>query len=378
MSTSNSWFRGCARGILIASLAGCGGAAGKTVDKPKVSSSEPAQVKPAPEPNPITTHVCVQPKEVVGPGQVARVEIRGRNVPALLCERFGVRPGDQLEPATTDANVRALFGEGRVEDVVVYKEKQKDGVVVVYDLKIRRRVRSVKVRTSGTLEQSIADELVTDAPLWDDNARFDQLVREATANLADRGYRRANITLETTPEGEDEINAVLVVEPGPRITVASFDIEGFSPARWSELSTLVRTKVGEPFIRDLLERDVLVMTADLFDRGNVSAVFATPEIVESPDGAKVDIKLKVTEGPVFKVRQIKFVGDLVAPASTYLRDAWKTKSGAVFSRKSIVEDVESVKRFQVSRGGSADVDIETAVDPKSRSVDVTVHIKKRQ
>lgn len=374
---SNGLFRTLPLLLLIASSSACGGAPSKPT-KTDVRPNKPAEVKATPPPNPIAVHVCKNSLGGVQQSQVVRVEIRGPRVPALLCERFPVNPGDPLEPAATDATVRALFAEGRVEDVVVYKENQKDGAVVVYDLKIRRRVRSVKVRSVGDIEQSVADELVTDAPLWEDNARLDQLVREATATLSDRGYRRANITLETTPEGEDEVNVVLVVDPGPRIMVAGLEVEGFSAARWNEISALVRTKVGEPFNQELLERDVLVMTADLFDRGNVSAVFSTPEIVESADGSKVNIKLKVTEGPVFKVRQVKFVGDLVAPAPTYLREAWHTKSGSVFSRKSIVDDVESVKRFQVSRGASADVDIETALDPKSRSVDVTVRIKRRQ
>jgi outer membrane protein insertion porin family len=159
--------------------------------------------------------------------------------------------------------------------------------------------------------------------------------------------------------------------------VAAFDVDGFSTARWSELSSIIGTKVGEPFNQEMLERDVLVMTADLFDRGMVSAVFSTPKIVESPDGTKVNILLQVTEGPVFKVRQVKFIGDLAVPAGTYLRDTWRTKAGTIFSRKSVVEDVESVKRFHVSRGAPADVEIETSLNPKSSTADITVRIKRR-
>ena len=92
----------------------------------------------------------------------------------------------------------------------------------------------------------------------------------------------------------------------------------------------------------------------------------------------MDIKLRVKEGPVFKVRQVKFAGDLVGNAAMYLRDAWRTKTGAVFSRKAVVEDVENVKRLHVSKGSSADVDIETMLDPKSNSVDLTVRIKRKQ
>jgi outer membrane protein assembly factor BamA len=174
------------------------------------------------------------------------------------------------------------------------------------------------------------------------------------------------------------VNVVLVVEPGPRISVQTFQVEGFSPARWKEISSVLQTKIGEPFNQESLERDVLLLTSDLFDRGLVSAVFSTPEIVESQDGSNVDIKIKVSEGPVFKVRQVKFAGDLVAPAATYLREAWKTKSGTVFSRKSVVEDVESVKKFHIARGAPADVDIETALEQKSNSVDVTIRVKRRK
>lgn len=370
-----SSLRSVALASAVACLSACGAAA-KPPPKETALKAESVPEKPTPEVDPVAVHVCSETKGTVEKGQVARIEIRGRRAPALLCERFPLRPGDPLETMTTDMTVRALYAEGRVEDVVVYKETRKEGVVVVYDVKIRNRVRSVKVRPVAGLEQGVADELVKEAPLWEDTARFDALVRDATDTLSERGYRRANITVETTPEGEDEVNVTLVVDPGPRVTVAAFNIEGFSPTRMAELLPLIRTKVGEPFNQEMLERDVLVMTSDLFDRGMVTASFSTPQIVESPDGAKVNILLRVTEGPVFKMRQVKFAGDLVAPAATYLRDAWKTKSGAVFSRKSVIEDVESVKRFHVSKGVPADVDIETNFDPKAKSVDVTVRIKR--
>jgi outer membrane protein insertion porin family len=364
--------------FVMAGLSACGGGAKPPPKEPARPSPEANEVKPEVKPEPIAVHTCWSTKGAVEKDQTARVEIRGRNAPALLCERFPVRPGDPLETATTDSNVRSLYAEGRVEDVVVYKENTKSGVVVVYEVKIRRRVRTVKVRPVAGLEQTVADELVTDVPSWEDTAKFDELVRQATATLQNRGYRRAVISLEMTPEGEDEVNVAFVVDPGPRIAVQTFRVDGFSPERWPQIAPILQTKVGEPFQQELLERDVLLLTADLFDRGNVSATFSTPEIVESPDGAKVDIVIKVTEGPIFKVGQVKFAGDLVAPAATYLREAWKTKSGAVFSRKNVVEDVENVKKFHISRGAPADVDIETAVDQKSSGVNVTVRIKRRQ
>ncbi len=363
-------------GLTIGSLFACGGAPSAPPKDPG-AKRDVALVKPATIAESIPVHVCWQANGPVGKGQVARVEVRGNRAPALLCERFAVRASEPLDAATTEANVRALFSEGRVEDVVVYKETRKDEVVVVYDVKIRKRVRSVNVRPVQGLEPAVANELITEAPLWEDNAQLDNLVREATAILMSRGYRRANISVETIPEGEEDVNVTLAIEPGPRITVAQFNVEGFSVARWTELSSIIRTKVGEPFNQEMLERDVLLMTADLFDRGMVSASFGTPKIVESSDGATVNILLTVTEGPVFKVGRVKFVGDLVVPAGTYVRDTWRTKAGSVFSRKNVVEDVENVKRFQVSRGAPADVDIETVLNQKSNTVDVTVRIIRR-
>lgn len=376
MNFANGMLRSLALITIVSGLSACGGATQSPAKVPVVKA-EPAKVAPPPAPEPIAVHVCSESKTVVDKNQTVRVEIRGRGVPAQLCERFPVRPGDALELATTDINVRSLYAEGRVEDVVVYKEWRKEGIVAVYEVKIRRRVRSVKVRPVTTLEQSIADGLVTEAPLWEDTAQFDAMVREATDTLSTRGYRRANISVETTPEGEDEVHVVLVVDPGPRVTVATFRIDGFSAARMKELTPIIRTKVGDPFNQEWFERDVLLMTSDLFDRGMLTASFSTPEIVESPDGSKVDILLKVTEGPVFKVRQVKFAGDLVAPPPTYLRETWRTKTGAIFSRKAVLEDIDSVKRFHISKGAPADVDIETVLDPKSKTIDVTVRIKRR-
>lgn len=360
--------------LVALGLSACGGA----VKTPPVRPAEPVPVKPPPEKDPIAVHVCSEVKGAVGEGQVVRVEIRGRGAPALLCERFSLRAEGPLDATTTDMNVRSLYAEGRVEDVVVFKESRKEGVVVVYEVKMRRRVRSVKVRPAEGLDQAIADELVPEAPPWEDSARFDAMTRTATVMLMRRGYMHANIVVETTPEGEDEVNVTLAVDPGPRVMVGALNIEGIAPARLTELSKIIRTKVGEPFDRELLERDVLVITADLFDRGLITGAFSTPEIVESADGTKVTISLKVTEGPVFKVRAVKFSGDLVAKQAEYLRDSWRTKTGAVFSRSKVLEDVEKVRSFHLSRGAPADVDIDTAVDPKTRSVDITVRITRRQ
>ncbi len=354
------------------SLSACGGA------KPQPAQpTNPVAVKPAePETNPILVHVCSESKGPVEKGHAIRVEIRGRGAPALLCERFPVRAGDDLEDATTDLNIRSLYAEGRVEDIVVVKETRKEGIVVVYDVKIRKRIGSLKVRPVPGLDQAIADGLITDGLSWENNAQLDALTRRAISELAFYGYRRANIAIETTPEGEDTVNVMLVVEPGPRAMVGTLNIEGVSPARLPQIQPLLRTKVGEPFSQEMLERDVLVITADLFDRGMLTGSFSNPEVVESKDGSKVDIKLTLTEGPVFKLRNVKFVGDLLGPQAVYLREAWRTKAGAVFSRSEVVANIERVKELHASRGGPVEVEIDTALDPKALTVDVTVRIKR--
>ena len=133
----------------------------------------------------------------------------------------------------------------------------------------------------------------------------------------------------------------------------------------------------------VLERDVLFLTALYYDRGYLQVAIEPPRL-EHTD-TSLDIHVKVAEGPQFRLGKIvieeRVQGKEVTPlgGKKGLRSRFSLREGDVFARDVIVRDLQEIRKVYRDAGyANVQADPETTLDVARGVVDVTVPIRRME
>jgi outer membrane protein insertion porin family len=131
----------------------------------------------------------------------------------------------------------------------------------------------------------------------------------------------------------------------------------------------------------VLERDVLSLTALYYDRGYLQVAIEPPRL-EHTD-TSLDIQVKVSEGPQFRLGKLvieeRLDGKVVAPLGgrAGLRSKISLREGDVFARDVFVRELQEVWRIYRDAGyANVQADPETSLDLARSVVNVTVPIRR--
>jgi outer membrane protein insertion porin family len=150
-------------------------------------------------------------------------------------------------------------------------------------------------------------------------------------------------------------------------------------------SSLLDFGSGSNFRQDAFERDVLVLNALYYDRGFLSVQVATPRVMLTPDRTGIEITLAITEGPRYKIRQLRIFerdddGKEIEPLGgrRHLREMVRAKPGDYFNRAELVKDLGAVQTMYRDEGyANVEAPPQTDLDPDKAEVDIVVPIKRR-
>jgi outer membrane protein insertion porin family len=98
-------------------------------------------------------------------------------------------------------------------------------------------------------------------------------------------------------------------------------------------------------IQDVLERDLLLISAFYWDRGHALVKVGQPVIPPSRDAVTIPIE----EGPVFKLGPVAVTGELIGSARANLAKL-RVRPGVTFSRMMISEDREALSDSYQDQG----------------------------
>jgi outer membrane protein insertion porin family len=86
-----------------------------------------------------------------------------------------------------------------------------------------------------------------------------------------------------------------------------------------------------------------------YDNGFVLSQVAKPDVAVAPDRRTVAVTVRIEEGAQFRVGKISFSGDALVAGQKY-DSAITTKTGEVFSRTKVMEDLGRIREFHEQTG----------------------------
>ncbi len=248
---------------------------------------------------------------------------------SVILGTIGIEPGSEVNFRDIQAAERRLWATGRFEDIQVYARggaTDDDAVILTFRVEERAMVRRLRIEGLESLsERDVRDEV--DFRLGE--PFMPQRVVQARAfirdRLAEQGIPFAQIDEELIPvAGTDgqEVELVLRVTEGQRVTVATVDFQGNEVFSDSELTGAMATRpegfwwfrTGE-YREQELEADLSERLPEFYaSHGHLDFQILEDTLVIDQRTGKSRLEVTVEEGPQYHVADFSIEGNRRFPA----------------------------------------------------------------
>jgi len=291
------------------------------------------------------------------------------------------RADTPLDAAVVAEDVRALLDLEAIANVRVESERiPSDRVILRYVLEERRVIGSVTYSWSNPLGYGHWVPLAK-GELFDPT-RIARTRRDLEIHLETAGHLEARVE-ERHRQNDHEVNVCFVVQPGPKYLIDRIAFSGNERVSQADLAAQLHTyehranEAGQPFRADLLETDLLYVSALYYDRGHLSVKVGPPRTTTTATSAtegKITIDVPIVEGPAYRLGVVRVSGFGSPSEHAEHLKRLGIQHGELFQRGKLLEGIERIRAFERKRGVEVDVTPETKLDSGAGEVDLVFEI----
>ena len=325
-------------------------------DRGYPTASVSGEVVPTHDPDRATLVMNVQagPRPVIVDVQLTQLDAEEQG---LLDERPALRTDAPYEKAAVDRELQRWTDRMRGRNY--YEARASHGVLfppdgAVLSVSVSRGPRVTVAFTGDSLTESERERLVpiraeasADEDLLEDSARAIEVY------LRGRGYRQARATYTRTP-GPRDVVITFDVRRGPHFVFGAIEVTGAASMTPPEVREFLLVKDGEPFTENALGAGVARLRNAYLARGHALVKVEPAESVAAPaasgggDG-RVNVTVRVTEGPRTIVRAVAFKGAMAVPEAT-VGGVVLLAPGRPFSESELAADRDRIDLEYRNRG----------------------------
>jgi outer membrane protein insertion porin family len=342
----------------------------------------------------------------------AQQPVNGRNIEAIefrglkaLSEEtlryyLGIEPGQPLDEAALDRNIKQLWDRGLVDDLSVESTPTPAGVRLTITVQERPILRSLDYEGLKRISKTdLQDKLTTqhirvregDPLSLGELQRVKTLIEEM---YAEKGYRFANAQYHVEDVGPNEKKVTFTVDEGNRVRISDIDFEGntvFNDVRlkWAMKKTKETGPISRFSKKDIYDpaklQEDLDKVRDLYHgAGYKNVVIGDPKVeVRALNAGAADpkdqkrrmfITIPIEEGERWKFGQVTIEGNQIYTDQQLLR-AFPNRTGGWLRSKVIDDGVKAINDVYHNTGYIfARVDPEL-VEREGRVADVVIHVR---
>ena len=249
-------------------------------------------------------------------GQVKSVEITGGEPKVKLATRVG----GKVDQADLRRDLQTLWATGLFLDIRVQITEASDGTAVVFEGKPKAALYLRELRMEPH-SFGMQPSLTAGTPI--DPLRANQVAGQVRRKLVERGYVDATVEPELVPIGKDKVDLKLHVTAGDPVRISNVEVAGDTVFDSKEvlkaLQALRVTKVipGIPGIwhgytmrpaysEEAVQSDLARLQSFYLARGYFDARVTVDH--SEVDGAAANVRLFVSAGPHYQVKQLQISG----------------------------------------------------------------------
>jgi len=279
-----------------------------------------------------------------------RVEGVQRTEAGTVFTYLPVKVGERLDDDKAGAAIKALYATGFYSDVRL----ESDGDVLIVFVQERPAIAQIDIDgakefTKEALKDGLKQAGISESKIYD-KSLLDRAEKELKRQYTGRGYYGASIKTTVTPLERNRVALRFDIEEGSVTKIADINIIGAKDFTEKELlRTLKLTTPGwftwftkdDQYSKQQLTADLEALRSHYLNRGYLEFNIESTQVSITPDREKIFITIAITEGPVYRIGDVKYSGDLIVKEQE-LRDMVKVRQGDVFSREKIVEATKKI------------------------------------
>jgi len=279
-----------------------------------------------------------------------RVEGVQRTEAGTVFTYLPVKVGDRIDDDKAAASIKALYATGFYSDIRL----EADGDVLVVTVQERPAIATIEIEgakefTKDNLKDGLKQAGISESKIYD-KSLLDRAEKELKRQYTSRGFYGAVVKTTVTPLERNRVALRFDIEEGAVTKIADINIIGAKD--FSERQLQREMKLTTPgwftwftkddqYSKQQLTADLEALRSHYLNRGYLEFNIESTQVSITPDREKIFITIAITEGPVYRLGEIKLSGDLIVPEPE-LRALARLKEGDVFSRERIVEATKRI------------------------------------
>ena len=289
---------------------------------------------------------------------VKQLDIKGsRKIDeATIRFRLKTKLGEPFSLEKTREDVKALYRLGFFDDVAVDAEVFEGGLKVTFILTEKPTIREIKIRGN---KQITTDKIKEKIALTEGGVFNPQVVASNAERVRlfyeEEGYYQAKIVPQVDKVAEGDVSVVFQIDEGGKFEISSVRILGTKGLSERDIKDHLATRELFLFFfygtlkREELQRDLDRIKAFYLDNGFLDIKVDEPEIRVLQAKRRLEISMRVEEGPQYRVGEVRLAGNTVFATDEILRPLQIAKRG-IFSREVFQRDILTLTDRYSERG----------------------------
>jgi outer membrane protein insertion porin family len=310
---------------------------------------------------------------------IESIEVNGakRIEPETIKLQLKSKVGRAIDPLHVRADIRSIWQLGVFADVRVdTKELPSGNHALVIDVEERPALRKVLVSGHDGLGLDKINDVIDLKP---GNVIDVALVTKNRDKIAElyqhEGYYLSEVDYELKGAGKTEVDVVFNVVEHAKIRVRDVEFVGNKALSADDLREVMATRPPNAlsffndsgiYRRNVLYRDLEILTARYLDAGYATIKIGTPSLRLSRDKKFMHVTIPIEEGPKYSFGAVDYRGDLLGDVAAHEKMTG-ARAGATFSRTLVEKDRKALEAHYQDQGYA-----HANVSPKMRA-DHTKH-----
>jgi outer membrane protein insertion porin family len=318
--------------------------------------------------------------EIIGLKRIEDQSIRNR----LL-----QKTGQPLSREAIEKDIKSIYRMGYFEDVKVELEPFEGGLKIIYLVKEKPTIVSIKFEGNKEFDQdklsehiNITPGVISDASLIQDNL---QQLRDFYEG---EGYWHVRIVPVLKKINPAEVALTILIDEGKKVKIKEIRIEGnqalsdrkikkaMKTRSWWIFSFLTSSWTTAGFYKKSeMEADLERIRNLYYDHGFLNIKIGDPEIKLISNRRKMIITISLSEGPQYRVSSVRYKGNDTFNEKSFT-GLLPLKTGDIFSRKKLNEGIKKITEYYTERGyAMVSVLPNILTNEKNNTVGILMNIK---
>ena len=279
-----------------------------------------------------------------------RVEGVQRTEAGTVFTYMPVKVGERIDDEKAAQAIKALYATGFYQDVRL----ERDGEVLIVSVQERPAISAIEIEgakefTKDNLKDGLKQAGIQENKIYD-KSLLDRAEKELKRQYTSRGFYGAVVKTTVTPLERNRVALRFDIEEGNVTKIADINIIGAKD--FSEKEVLRNMKLTTPgwftwftkddqYSKQQLTADLEAVRSFYLNRGYLEFNIDSTQVSITPDREKIYITIAITEGPVYRMGDVKLSGDLIVKESE-LQPLVQVKKGDVFSREKVIDTTKKI------------------------------------